>query len=317
MDGVKDIGYLAARLHGRRAGLAEGARLRSLCALGSPAALAETLLPGSDIKEAAPLQRALAGRLAAEILDIADSLYGARAEFARSVCDHFRVENVRTAARFLESGREGHPPGELFIPLPAELGCGPELAAAGSREELVSLVPEGPLRAGLSRAYSELPRPAPVFRLETELERDRLQAAAELAGRLGGSDGQAAALFCRLDQGLFLALLAARLRLTPGAGDGEKPGHKAALTADDRAFSGLAVAGEGAADPEPAAWAVYAVLAGRYFRRWHMTFGAVLFYLALRLAELRALAAVSEGLRLKVPARALAVLAGAAEGADV
>ncbi len=314
MDGVKDIEYLAARLNGRRVGLAEGARLRALCALGSTAALAETLLPGSAIKEAAPLQRALAGRLAAEILEIADSLAGPRGELVRGECDRFRLENVRTAARFLESGREGPAPEELFIPLPAELGCGPELAAAGSREELVSLVPAGPLRRWLSRAYAG--RPAPVFALETALERDRLEYASELAGRLGGPDGEAASLFCRLNAALFGALLSARLRLTPGAAAAEEPAGAKELAEEAFALRCLAAAGKAPADPGRAVWTLYSGLAGRYFRLWHMTFGAALFYLALRLSELRALGAVSEGLRLKVPAGELAVLAGAAGGAD-
>ncbi len=317
MDGVKDIEYLAARLHGRRARLAEGARLRALCALGSTAALAEALLPGSGIKEAAPLQRALAGRLAAEVLEIADSLAGPLGEFVCGECDRFRLENIKTAARFLESGREGAAPEELFIRLPAELGCGPELAAAGSREELVSLVPAGPLRSGLFRVYTRQPTPAPVFALETALERGRLEYAAELAGRLGGRDGEAASLFCRLNTALFGALLAARLRLTPGAGDAAEPVSAKALTEEAFVLAGLAAAGEAPADPELSAWAIYSGLAGRYFRRWHMTFGAALFYLALRLNELRALGTVSEGLRLKIPAGELAVLAGSAGDADV
>lgn len=76
---ARDLDNLSARLHGRRSRLADGERLRSLCALASPAELAGALFPGSDLSLSLQVQRRLAEDFVNEARELALVLGGARA----------------------------------------------------------------------------------------------------------------------------------------------------------------------------------------------------------------------------------------------
>ncbi len=104
MLGIKDPDHLAARLHGRRARLADGARLRALCGLGSQAALARALFPGEKAVSSAQLQGRLTGEFITETMEIAACLEGPWARFAGWQAAWFQLENLKAALRGVFSG---------------------------------------------------------------------------------------------------------------------------------------------------------------------------------------------------------------------
>ncbi len=309
MPGLKDMDYLAARLHGRRARLAEGPRLRALCALGSPAALGEALFPGAGLTAAADIQARLAEEFIKETLEIRACLSGARAAFIEWQAARFQLENLKLIVRALAAGRDPAAAARLLIRLPACPGYGAELGKAKNFEELLAALPRGVLRGSLQAAYAAPPPAGAPFFYEARLDRDYLREMAARAAALGGEDGELAGLLCAQEAAVFNLELAARginfhgfekgallelLASGPGLGPKrfpELPGSGAESEGAGPEQDGLA-----------AAWRRCARLAARSFRRGHMEFGAAAGYVALRRAETSNLITVAEGLRLGLAA---------------
>ncbi len=334
MQALKDSDYLAARLRGRRARLAEGPRLDALCALGAPAALAAAVLPGSAAAPGA-LQRALAAAFVGEARWIAGCLGGAWGAYASWQAGRFGLLNVKTALRGLAAGAARGEIAAALWPLPPGEGCGPELAAAAGPGALPGLLRPGPLRASLERALAS---GLDLFLTEAALDRDYLARQAGLCGRLGGGDGAAAEALAAQESAAFNLLTAARGRffhayskeaLLPlyAPGPGLDPRRFARLLAVPSAADLRAPAAGSAVDggpPEPdlsaleaLAWRRQYRLAAGAFRSAATGAGAAAAYLALRRAELANLASVSEGLRLGVEAGSLRRrLIPRAEGGD-
>jgi len=320
MLGLRDLDHLAARLHGRRGRLYDGARLRSLFALGSPGELAKAVFPGEGIATAAGLERRLVENFISENREIAACFGGARAGLLEWRAARFQLENLKTIVRALGSAAGAEEAGALFIDLPAGMeGYGGELAGIKTPEELLEALPEGIFRNGLSAAFAEYPARNQVFFREAALERDYLAEQTARAAELSAKDREAAGALCAQETAAFNLALAARgkffynyensdlLRLTAPCADREARKFRAILAAADLNEAAGIAAGldaypgtepEGLEGLEALSRRRYRRLAVRALRNDHLGFGAVAAYLALRRLETEDLITVAEGLRL-------------------
>ena len=317
-----DLDYLAARLHGRRGRMAAGPRLRDLCGLGTPAALAEALFPASGITRASGIQARLAEDLVKKTREISRSLSGARAAFIDWQAARFQLENLKVMVRALDAGRDRGEAARLLIRLPADMGYGPELAAAKDRAGLLAALPDGRFRASLEKAYAARSGAGALFFYEAALDRDYLAELAARAAALAGVDRDYACRLCAQEEALFNLALASRGRFSygldkkpllelyaPGARFSRRRFGKMLDAAGPGELTALAGADAEPPSPEPGAtggealaWRRYARLALRDFRSSHLGFGAAAAYLALRRVEVSDLTTISEGLRLKLEA---------------
>jgi len=317
-----DLDYLAARLHGRRGRMACGPRLRDLCGLGTPAALAEALFPASGIISASGIQARLAEDLVKEIRGISRSLSGAQAAFIGWQGARFQLENLKVMVRALDAGRDRGEAARLLTSLPADIGYGPELAAAKDRAGLLAALPAGIFRASLAKAYAARTGEGALFFYEAALDRDYLAELAARAAALAGEDRDYACRLCAQEAAVFNLALASRGRFSysldrkpllehfaPGARFSRRRFGKMLDAAGPGELTALAGAAVEPGRPEPAAsgaealaWRRYAQLALRAFRGSHIGFGAAAAYLALRRVEVSDLTTISEGLRLKLEA---------------
>jgi len=322
-----DLDNLSARLHGRRSRLADGERLRSLCALASPAELAGALFPGSGLGYSRQVQARLAEDFVREALELSSALGGARARFIEWTAARLQAENIKVMVRALAAGFPPAISGPLLMRLPAWPGVHyRRLAEAGTPEALVEVLPQGVLRDSLERAYSVYKDQNSSFFIEAALDRDYL---GELQSRLAAlprADREYTAALVRQETSVFDLMLAARGKFFYGlekkdllplfAPGSELSGRKisAMLSAPGvgslRGLAAGAAVEAGPPEPDPSAlealaWGRYARLAARAFRGSHMGFGAVAGYLALRRLEVSNLITVAEGLRLGVPANEL------------
>lgn len=321
MLGLRDLDHLAARLHGRRGRLYDGARLRALFSLGSPGDLAKTIFPAEEINTAAGLERRLIEVYVSEAREISACFVGARRALLEWQAARFQLENLKTVVRGLLSGAGPEGTGGLLIDLPAGTGYGRELAGLKSREELLAALPEGIFRASLARAFNDYPDGS-VFFIEAALERDYLaELSARVAG-LNGRDREAAGPLCAQETAAFNLALAARGKFVYGFGDKELLRLLAPCPERElrKIKAMLAAAGPGEAErialgPEPSDGPAATELLGlagleamsrRRYRRLavkalrgdHLGFGTVAAYLALKRLETADLATVAEGLRL-------------------
>ena len=319
-----DLDNLSARLHGRRSRLADGERLRSLCALASPAELAGALFPGSGLGYSRQVQARLAEEFVLEARELASVLGGARARFIEWVAARLQAENIKVMVRALSAGFPPALARPLLLGLPAWPGVhGPDLAGAETPGALVEALPQGVLRDSLEQAYSVYKEGNSSFFREAALDRDYL---GELLARLAAlprADREYTAALVRQEISVFDLMLAARGKFFYGlekkdllplfAPGSELSARKfsALLSAPGvgslRALAAGAAVEAGPPEPDPSAlealaWGRYARLAARAFRGSHMGFGAVAGYLAMRRLEVSNLITVAEGLRLGVPA---------------
>lgn len=326
MINQSDLEHLAVRLHGRRSRLADGERLRALCALASPAALADAMFPGAGLARSPEVQRRLAADYINEAREIASALGGARAGFIEWAAARLQTENLKVLIRALAAGSPPAAARQLLLPLPAWPAACVTPAAAETPAALISALPQGSLRSSLERSYAVYPGRGISFFHEAALDQGYLgELLARLNGLAGADRGYTAPLVGQ-EIAVFNLMLAARGKFfyeinrtdlsglfAPGSGINRRR-FSAMLAArgvaDLRALAaGLAVEA-GPPEPDPAAlealaWSRYARLATRAFRGSHMGFGAVAGYLALRRLEAANLTTVSEGLRLGVPAEEL------------
>jgi vacuolar-type H+-ATPase subunit C/Vma6 len=330
MPVAKDLDFLSARLHGRRARLAEGARLDELSRVGTVAELARTLDPASRLRSARDLQAHLVQECAEELSRLAAGLSGAEAAFLNWQRVRFQLENLKVLARGFSNGL----PLERLLPhmaaLPDDLALNADaLVGATSVEALAEAAPRGPLQEGLRaarEAYQAQPRP---FTLETALDRAYLKEALRLALRLAGPErldvrrlaGQEADIFhlMLVVRGVFHYKLAPErllpLHLAGSALSGKA--FAAMLQARDlQSVAALAVgrvldaapAEAEAAALETQAWNRFLRLANALFRHSHMGAGVVIGYAAIRRVELANLITLSEGLRIGLNPRLMRAL---------
>lgn len=327
MLALKDLDHMAARVHGRRGRLYDGARLRALCSAGSVGELARTLFPGDKLNAAAGLEKKLAEVFVSETREFAACFGGARASLLEWQAARFQLENLKTMARAIAAGADEKETGVLLLELPAGMeGYGRELAGLKSLADLASALPEGIFRDSLAWALADYPGKAAVFFLEAALERDYLAELAARAGGLNAGDRETAGALSAQEISSFNLALALRgkflygcrntdlLRLYAPCPDREIRLFKAILSAGELGGA-LALAygrepvpagpAQGLAGIEALARRRYGRLAFRALRGDHLGFGAAAAYLALRRLETADLVTLAQGLRLGVSAAEL------------
>lgn len=339
MIAVKDLDNLAARLHGRRARMAEGTRLYELCGLGSPEALAAALFPGAGISSSPGIQRRLEEDLFIEIRGLASSVGKAQGSFLHWLAARLQAENLKVAVRRISAGAPAEEARGLIAGPPAAMEpYGPGLLKAKTRAELLAALPAGPLRDGLARGYGLYSGGSSLFLQEAAVDSGYLTELLARAAALPAPGRDAAADLAAQEADIFHLALVSRGRFfhgleikdllglhVPGslisprrfsrmlsAPDLEAARELAAGPVIDRSGPGAAAAGL-----ERLGWRRYARLANNAFRGSNVDFGVVAGYAALRRLEAASLTTVAEGLRLGVPAHELRGLATRIRGRGV
>jgi len=336
MPGMTDnLDFLAARVHGRRARMALGTRLDSLCQLRELPRLCSEIVTGAELDSAAAIQRRLVQELAQEMARLAGHVAGAGADLLRWLVVRFQVENLKVLVRGVLAGDRQQSLGLYLLPLPREfaLDVG-ALASAKSIEEFQTLMPRGPLQKRFgeaARSHRDEKRP---FFFEVALDQGYFEELLARADALGGEDGELVRPLVLQEIDAFHLMLVARGRFihrldatalaplhVPGTGIPRE--RFAAMLADvdlraaasralGRAVDSLPSVPEGQsetagamapADLEALAWSRFVRLANGAFRRRHMGLAAVVAYVALRRVEVANLITLSEGIRTQLPAQ--------------
>ena len=324
-----DLDYLAARIHGRRSRLIEGAQLDTLCRLRTLADLLKTLVPGGDFRTITELQRHLIRKASEEIADAARQVPGAAGRLISWLAVRYQVENLKVLARGFATRR---PVGELeryLVPVDTEFALDARaLASAGSPEAFAALVPSRPLRKNVEAvldAYRALPR---AFFLEAAMDRGYLAELLVRSSALSGDPAEDVMALLRHETALFHLMLVTRGRFLYGlpettlrpmaipGGAISRETFQRMLAAPDLPAAMTRLSPKVLGGPPPAArteedgtptldvsvleamgWNRYLLLANRAFRRDHMGLGAVVAYAAIRRVELGNLITLSEGIR--------------------
>lgn len=287
---ASDLDFLAARLHGRRARMAEASRLDALCRLRSVQDLAREAFPGEDLAAAREFQRRAVAGLAREIDEILPQVPGRGRDLVRWLRTRHAVEDWKQGCR-------------AHGDLPDEAGEPPWNAC---REEAIAL-------------DGDPPRP---FFLEASLDRAWLRGLLDRVGRLPAPDREAVEPLAWQEADRFHVRLVARGRflydLDPAV---LRALHVAGTRLPARRFASMAGAttlgaaaaraigralDEGPGDPEDPAsleartWTRFRRLADQAFRRDPIGLGVIAGYLALRRVEVACLVTIAEGIALGV-----------------
>lgn len=313
-----DLDYLAARLHARRSRLAEAERLDALCRVRTVPELAHALQPDGSLATAAELQQRLVRDLAIELPQMLAHLAGPAECLLSWMLLRFHLENLKVMMRSFVTGAPPEAVRNHLVPLPAH----PELSAralesTASLQDLLSLLPKGPLRKSLARAVEIDPHPARAFFLEAALDRGYFQELLARVERLTGEDTEVIKALTDQEVDTYHLMLVIRGRFHHGLKEELLPLHVAGAGISQARFAAmladpdLATAAEQAvgraleALPNPvtpaaieaATWQRFLHLANRAFRRSHMGLGAVVGYCGIRRVEVANLITLCEGLR--------------------
>ncbi len=325
---VNDLDYLAARVHGRRSRVAEGARLEALCRVRQLAALSEAVCPGVEIHSAAELQRRLVEDLVRELSSMLTHLEGPGAALLAWILVRFQVENMKVLARGFVNRTPVEVLREHLATLPHDFALNaPALATAQSLDGFVEWLPLGPPRQSLralASLYHDQSRP---FFLEAALDQGYLQELLTRAGQLSGEDKDLIQPMALQEVDAFHLMLVVRGRFNYGLAPASLlPLHvrwsgipserfSAMLAAPDLpTAAGLAVgraidvlpaelgtsetaAAVDAATLEALCWKRFLRLAQRAVRRSHMGLGSIFGYVGIRRVEVANLITLSEGIR--------------------
>lgn len=328
-----NLEFLAARLHGRRSRMAEGARLDRLCAAAALPQFASELLPATEVGSARQLQQWLVRELAGEIMAVAAQLAPPGAHLLHWIAGRFQLENLKVLIRGLLAGIPPDATVAHLVSLPGERVLTAEAAAAArSLQELAGLLPRGLVRRRFTEVLALHAGETRPFSFEAALDRGYFEELVVRAGTLGGEDGELVMPLVWQEADTFHLLLVARGRFLYGLGGetlrpfhvrgtgisgerfatmlGEADLRSAARHALGRALDFLPRPPGGAspgtsdivpADLEALAWNRFLRLANRAFRRSHLGLAAVVAYAELRRVEVANLITLSEGIRGQVP----------------
>jgi len=328
-----NLDFLAARLHGRRSQMAEGARLDTLCRVRTLPQFASQVLSGAETESATNIQRQLVQELAREVTGIAAQLSYAGAELLRWLAMRFQVENLKLILRNIVTGRRPNSLPPHLLALPREFALDAEVAAAAkSVDELVSLLARGTLRKSLGEAVSLYAKESRPFFFEAFVDRGYFEQLLAHTEALADEDKELVKPLvlqeidtCHLmlvARGRFSHRLEAtallpmhvsgtgipRERFTAMLADPDL--HTAATRALGRALdvlpsapgkSGETSSAVAPADLETLAWNRFLRLANRAFRRSHMGLAAVVAFVEMRRVEVANLITLSEGIRAQLP----------------
>jgi vacuolar-type H+-ATPase subunit C/Vma6 len=318
---ANNLDYLAARLHGRRACMAEAERLEGLCRLRALTDLAQEVCPGGAPITAVVMQRRMIEDLAREIAGFLPHLVGRNAELMEWMLTRFQVENLKVLIRGVQrrlpfTTLEFH-----LVPLPKSVALDFQfLSGAESLEGFIARLPKGVLRESLAEAAETYRGQRKSFFFEAALDAGYFRELLARGRRLPADERETVQplvqqevdafhlmLVARgkflhgLDPAMLLPLHVGRTRITRGRfaamlADPDLPA--AAARALGHAVDDLPSAPVEPSALEPLVWHRFWRLAVRAFRRSHVGIGAVVGYVALRRLEVANLVTLSEGIRL-------------------
>jgi vacuolar-type H+-ATPase subunit C/Vma6 len=333
---ARDLDFLAARLHGRRSGLAEGDQLDALCRVRSLHELARALCPGLAVPHAADIQQRLVHDLLDELSDVLAQVPPAPARLIAWLRVRFGIENLKVAARGFATRTPPAVLEQYVLPLPADLAADLEpLATAPDVDAFVEALPEGAFPAEAEpvlEAYRAMPRP---FFLEAALDQAYFTELLARTGRLPARERRGVAPIVEQEVDTYHLALASRGRFryelepdvlallhVPGTAL-DRDIFAAMLAAPDLPAAAARAVGrvvdrlprepreeEASADAyaealEGLAWSRYLRAANLVFRRHHMGLAAVVAYTAIRRVEVANLITLSEGIRADLGADAI------------
>lgn len=324
---VRDIDYLAARLHGRRSRMAEEERLDALCRIRTLPELFRTLFPEADIKGIVDFQRLLVQELIGELSTLRACMACPGSDLLGRILVRFQVENLKVVLRACLSRASAEIIERYLVSLPADLGLNiAGLSTAESLPGFVRLMPAGLLQENLERAlalYGDNPR---SFFFEAALDRGYLQGLIAGVEELPREDREIIGPMAYQEADIFHLMLVARGKfyysLTPTLlgplhvhGTRIPGGLFAALLSGPDLSTSISLVAERVLDVMPSrggdrdklptfngalvealAWKRFVRLANLAFRKGHMGLGAVMGYAALRRIEVANLITISEGI---------------------
>ncbi len=298
----EDLGYLAARVHGRHGRMAEGPQLEAACSLRSLEALGRAVFPEAEPSSASEFQRRVALGWLEEMEELARGLHRPRARVLQAIASRIEVEDQKVLVRALSGGvPAGSLQRHLLRPLALQARSSP-----ASVEDL--------------EAPPAVPR---SFALEMALDHRYFRDLIDAMDGLDRQERSGTGALLRHEVDHFHLMLVVRGRLFHHLeASALLPLHVAGtpltreilsdmLSAPDLArAAGLAVGWALDALPPPdrltaglldaMAWRRFERLARRAFREGEMSFAALAGYAALRRVEVMNLITICEGLRLNV-----------------
>lgn len=333
---VRNLEYLAARLHGYRSRMAEGERLDELCRIRSLSEYFRTIFPESEITGVLDFQRMLIYELIDDLSGLGAHLTAYGANFIDSTLVRFQVENLKVLIRAFLTKTPLEELYGLIVPLSGKLALDIRgLAAAQSPEDFVRLIPRGLLRDNIGKAfetYHDLPKP---FFFEAVLDRAYFQGLMATMEGLSRADREIAKPMIYQEVDIFHLMLVVRGKfhydlppemLKPLHTGPTRISHSLFVTMlndPDLNMSASRIAErvldaapfeEGMKDRstvveasilEGLAWKRFYRLANLAFRQSHMGVGAVIGFAGLRRVEAANLITISEGIRGGMTAEAI------------
>ena len=163
--------YVAARLHVRRAALAEAARLDALCRIRTISELGRALWPDAATDSAIELQRRMVGDLVSECLWLRRLLEGPTGDLLEWVGVRFQMENLKVLARGMAAGARWDEVQPYLMPLPGDLAVEAQaLASAESVEAFAALVPRPSLQRAVEAVRDVFRSQPQAFFIEAALD---------------------------------------------------------------------------------------------------------------------------------------------------
>lgn len=184
---VDDIGFLTARLHGRRSRLAEQEHLESLSHIRNLQDFMKAVLPEAEADSITDFQRQLVGVLASELAGFSQCLKGKEASLVDWLFTRFDVENLKLLVRAVITAS---PIEELKKHMVTASGTFfSELTVLpGSVPEIAAIIPKGPLRSAFEKNVRSNDETARAFYFETAIDSSYFQELSSRANRLGSDE---------------------------------------------------------------------------------------------------------------------------------
>ena len=323
-----DLDFLAARVHGRRARMAEGRRLDELCRLESVSELSRVVLQTKQFESARELQRQLLEKLITELTAIARELDAPGADLMNYLLTRFQLENVKVLLRGFLARTPKEKLAVHLLRLPLELAVdAQELLAADSLENFGNKVSVPFIAEALRKTLRVYGQSATPFLVENCLEAAYLGHLLTQSEALRFEDRRLTTPIIWQEIEAYHLLLIVRSKfhydleaelLWPLHVSGTRISRnrfRAMAEAPDVATLAQLATGHALdADPsevkvssaqepldattlESAAWKRLLRLANRAFRRSHMGVAAIFGYATIRRIEAANLITVSEGIK--------------------
>lgn len=316
---TRDIDFTAARLHGRRSELADGARLDELCRIRTVAELCRKLNHDcGPAATAADFQRKILADYARDLSDLAAGVPVEYADFFEWQRSRFQLENAKVVIRGIMAKRKAVEINAHLInfAIPVDFDPGEKFTTEPWRIFSCLEVDEAITRsvAEMAEVYTRYPY---IFTLESAMDRAYYAELVSRAAKCRDEEGGVVQT-ARQEAAMFMTMLALRGGANYGIGaeviekffiEGTALSHSSftkLITAKsgeiESVIGGIAVdslpSEPEIADVEAACWNRYLRLANRLFRRGHMNVAAIAGFIGLRRIEVANLITLSEGLRL-------------------